>query len=255
MIEAAAADGAAAPARNENGCREKHPQRRRGEVDPDRREVVPKSAEASVRAGFMLIPDNGASKVMNRATSVPAATPVKRAIGAGAFDTVSTTLMSTNAMSASERNAAGTPPGIGFVTIAFAGGPSRSEPASAAMSANPSAPPANCASTYAAASIRCIFPNHAKVSVTLGLRCAPERAPHRRIDDRHRGEAHCDPEERPAGRVVLREPARQRRRRELQRNGHRARDEHERSEPPSLDGVVTPVQGCARAYHGWFRGQ
>src|SRR5581483_2276744 len=72
------------------------------------------TAEASVRAGFMLMPDRGASRVMYVATSRPAQSPVRAAIRL--LETVSTTSISTNEMAISAPKATRGPPGPGTVT-------------------------------------------------------------------------------------------------------------------------------------------
>lgn len=72
------------------------------------------NAEASVRAGFMLMPESGDSSVMNVATSTPEQSPVRAA--ARLLDTTSTTSISTKEMTISAPKATRGPAGPGTVT-------------------------------------------------------------------------------------------------------------------------------------------
>lgn len=74
------------------------------------------SAEATVRAGFRLVPESGASKVMNVATSSPEITPVNRAIRRDPLEKRRTTSIKTKVIENSATNAAPEPNGPGSVT-------------------------------------------------------------------------------------------------------------------------------------------
>ena len=67
-------------ARTNSSAASEHAERRGGEVDPERTPVVrERSPGRSVRAGFMLMPDSGASKVMYGRDEHAGERPVKRA--------------------------------------------------------------------------------------------------------------------------------------------------------------------------------
>src|SRR5207249_8839251 len=84
--------------------RQQHAQRRRCEVDPRAFQIRPEKAEAKVRAGFMLMPESGASRLMYKATKTPAKIPVRR-VQRGEFEALRTTVIRRNEMISSATNA------------------------------------------------------------------------------------------------------------------------------------------------------
>src|SRR3954449_4243777 len=100
------------------------------------------SAEATLRAGFRLIPETGASIVIYSATSTPAHTPVQRRSREDAL-AVSTVVIRTKAIAISAAKAAGSPQLPGSVATAAIGGDVKRSPNSAVSSKVPAAPPAN----------------------------------------------------------------------------------------------------------------
>ena len=78
-------------------------------------EAEPQKADPNVRAGFMLIPDRGASTVMNAATSAPANSGVKR-LRRCEFEVQRMVPISNIEMANSARKATHKPAGPGVVT-------------------------------------------------------------------------------------------------------------------------------------------
>ncbi len=99
------------------------------------------TAEARLRAGFMLIPEIGASTVMQAATRAPAKRPVRRARRA-VFDARSTTLMSAKLMTHSATNATDVPAGPGIVVTYWTDGWATDSPSRPAATRTPASPPA-----------------------------------------------------------------------------------------------------------------
>jgi hypothetical protein len=92
----------------------------------------------------MLIPDRGASTVMNNATKAPEHSPVNRAI-LGTFETRSTTVKSPSEIRNSARKAMSRPSGpgrvIAYLTAAWLNVP----PSATAARNTPTIAPTNCA--------------------------------------------------------------------------------------------------------------
>ena len=72
-------------------------------------------ADAKLRAGLRLIPDSGASRVMETATSAPARSPVRGASRGRRAVVVRTIVIITKAIASSARNATDIPRGPGSV--------------------------------------------------------------------------------------------------------------------------------------------
>jgi hypothetical protein len=107
---------------------------------------------------------------------MPAQAPVHR-ISRDAFETVRTSSIIPNEMAVSARNAPVEPYGPGTVATKFTEG-SAGNPAKSRVAATiPIVPPANCATTYAAASFADTFPSRRNVIVSAGFMCAPDRLP------------------------------------------------------------------------------
>jgi hypothetical protein len=97
-----------------------------------------------VRAGFMLIPDSGASSVMNAATSTPAAMPVSRA-SRSAFDITRTVSIITNEIAVSAPKAHADPGGPGIVETKFTEAFAANRRKTSDATHIPAVPPRNCA--------------------------------------------------------------------------------------------------------------
>ena len=92
----------------------------------------------------MLMPESGASMVMNVATSRPANTPVNRAAFAW-LDAVSTTVMRTQEITASATKATAAPPMPGRVTAKCTGSSPSMSRTSTLATRTPSTAPTNWA--------------------------------------------------------------------------------------------------------------
>ena len=124
--------------------REQHAEHRSGEVNLSPVHTPLGRADATVRAGLMLMPESGASKVMYRKTSVPANNPVKRA-SFGVLVRNSTISIMPQAIAASAMNATPTPTWPGTVVTSFTEGCAMIAPSSTFEKNTPEPPPMNCA--------------------------------------------------------------------------------------------------------------
>ena len=104
------------------------------------------SAEAKVRAGFMLNPDNGDSKITSATISAPAAQPVTRE-NCAEFETFRMTNIMTNAMTVSATNATAKPSAPGTVAMKLTGTCANALPRRTHASITPKQPPMHCAAT------------------------------------------------------------------------------------------------------------
>src|SRR6516165_9057152 len=102
------------------------------------------NAEPTVRAGFILMPESGDSKLMKVATRNPAIQGVNRA-SLLELDTFNTTETSRKEIANSARKATHGPPGPG--TVATNWTRARGGPRTVADRRTPATPPANCAIT------------------------------------------------------------------------------------------------------------
>ena len=107
-------------------------------------QIPDESAEPTVRAGFMLIPESGDSTLMKLATRKPATQGVNR-VNLREFETRKTTEISRKEMVNSAAKATHGPPGPG--TVATNRTLARTGPRTQPESRTPAAPPANCAIT------------------------------------------------------------------------------------------------------------
>ncbi len=138
---------------------------------------MPGAADANVRAGFMLMPERGDSKLIYSATRDPAASPVYRASDAEP-ERVRITNISTAEIDSSATNAIQGPAVPGIVAAYWTGASVKADPTTAATRSTPMVPPTVCAAMKKTASQRWILPRRRKVRVTAGFICAPERFPH-----------------------------------------------------------------------------
>src|SRR4051812_9676262 len=102
------------------------------------------SADAIVRAGFMLIPEKGDSTVMNSATSAPATQGVKRAVRRE-LETFKTIVTRRNEMASSAPKATHGPAVPGTVVTYETGGNVNADPNTARAVSTPARPPRTCA--------------------------------------------------------------------------------------------------------------
>src|SRR5947199_10346509 len=98
------------------------------------------SADAIVRAGFMLMPESGDSILMNSATSAPATHGVKRAVRRE-FETFKTIVTKRNEMANSAPKATHGPAVPGTVATYETGGNANADPRAARAVSTPARPP------------------------------------------------------------------------------------------------------------------